>query len=293
MVEVAVNHSCFLGEGPIWDPKTNALYWVDILHGDIHEFNPLTGSHKTTNVHQMIGAIAICTDGNLLAALQTGLSIINRDIGTVSSFVHPESHLPGNRFNDGKCDPAGRFWIGTMAIDEKPNAGSLYMLDAIHQISKKIEGITISNGMAWSADHKTFYYIDTPTSAIAAYDFNLSNGQISNKRIAFTIEEKEGYPDGMTIDNDGMLWIAHWNGWQVSQWNPLTGEKLFSLTMPVANVTSCTFGGENLQDLYITTAKKGLSEDELNQQPLAGNLFVWKGAGYKGTPAFEYKILGT
>jgi len=289
MVEVAVNHSSFLGEGPVWDTRTNTLFWVDILAGDIHEFNPLTNTHKTFNVQQMVGAVAICSDGNLLAALQTGLSIIDRKTGEINPFSHPEPHLPGNRFNDGKCDPTGRFWIGTMAIDESPNAGSLYMLDVNHNICRKIAGTTISNGMAWSADHKTFYYIDTPTSAIVAYDFDKSSGYIANKRTAFIIEEKDGYPDGMTIDNEGMLWVAHWNGWQVSRWDPFRGKKLFGLPLPVANVTSCTFGGAGLQDLYITTARKGLSPDGLTQQPLAGHLFVWKNSGYAGTPAFEYQ----
>jgi sugar lactone lactonase YvrE len=289
MVEVAVNHSSFLGEGPVWDARTKTLLWVDILQGDIHEFNLATALHRTFNTGQMVGAVTICSNGNLLAALKGGLSIIDRQSNEIKTFSHPESHLPANRFNDGKCDPAGRFWIGTMAIDELPAAGSLYMLDKV-DISKKIDGVTISNGMAWSADHKTFYYIDTPTSSIVAYDFDKDNGHISNKRTVFIIDKKDGYPDGMTIDNKGMLWVAHWSGWQVSRWNPLTGKKIFSLPMPVANVTSCTFGGEGLDDLYITTARKDLSPDELERQPLAGNLFVWKNSGYKGTPAFEYKL---
>jgi len=289
MVEVAVNYNCFLGEGPVWDAGTNTLIWVDILAGDVHEFNPETNSHKTVHTHQMVGAVALCADGNLLAALKPGLAKIYRHTQEISTFVHPEPHLPGNRFNDGKCDPAGRFWIGTMAIDETPNAGSLYMLDANHNVTKKVEGTTISNGMAWSADNKTFYYIDTPTRAIVAYDFNNNDGGISNKRTAFKINESDGYPDGMTIDAEGMLWVAHWGGWQVSRWDPTTGEKLFALPMPIAHVSSCTFGGENLQDLYITSARKDLSPVELEMQPLAGCLFVWKNTGYKGRPAVEFR----
>ncbi|MEO6633503.1 MAG: SMP-30/gluconolactonase/LRE family protein, partial [Mucilaginibacter sp.] len=223
MVEIAVNHSCFLGEGPIWDAKTNTLFWVDILAGDIHEFNPKTNSHKTIHTHQMIGAVTLCTNCDLLAALKTGLAKIDRQTHEISIIAHPEPGLPANRFNDGKCDPAGRFWIGTMAVDETPNAGSLYMLDSNHHITKKVEGTTISNGMAWSADNSTFYYIDTPTQTIVAYDFDKEDGSISNKRTAFKIDEKEGHPDGMTIDDEGMLWVAHWNGWQVSRWNPITG----------------------------------------------------------------------
>ena len=289
MVEVAVDHNCFLGEGPVWDAKTNTLFWVDILAGDIHEFNPETNTHKTIRTKQMVGAVAMCTNGDLLAALKTGLAKIDRQTHETSIITDAEPGIATNRFNDGKCDPAGRFWIGTMAIEETPNAGNLYMLDAGHRISKKIGGTTISNGMAWSADSKTFYYIDTPTLTIVAYDFDQTDGSISNKRTAFKIDEKDGYPDGMTIDSEGMLWVAQWGGWQVSRWNPVTGEKIFTLPVPVSNVTSCTFGGEHLQDLYITTAQKDLSPDELEKQPLAGCLFVWKNTAYKGRPAAEFK----
>jgi sugar lactone lactonase YvrE len=289
MVEVAFKSECFLGEGPVWDDKTKTLCWVDILAGHIHEFNPDTETSKTLDVGQMIGAVAICNDGDFLVALKNGLGIINRKSGKLTLFAHPESHLEENRFNDGKCDPAGRFWIGSMAINEEPNAGSLYMLDPHHNVTLKIDNTTISNGLAWSLDNKTFYFIDTPTMNVVAYDFELSTGKIANKRTVIVIDERDGYPDGMAIDNEGMLWIAHWNGWQVTRWNPAKGEKLFALPLPVANVTSCTFGGSDLGDLYITTAKKGLTADELKQQPLAGNLFVWKNTGYTGTAAIEYK----
>jgi sugar lactone lactonase YvrE len=140
--------------------------------------------------------------------------------------------------------------------------------------------------MAWTADNKTFYYIDTP---IVAYDFNIADGSISNKRIAFKIDGEDGHPDGMTIDAEGMLWVAHWNGWQLSRWDPVAGKKIFTLPMPVANVTSCTFGGDGYRDLYITTARKDLSPDALSQQPLAGCLFVWKNSDFKGLPAIEFK----
>ncbi|QEC76139.1 SMP-30/gluconolactonase/LRE family protein [Mucilaginibacter ginsenosidivorax] len=288
MVEVAVNHASFLGEGPVWDWRDNILYWVDIMGGHIHEYKPENKNFRTIDVNQMVGAVVACSDRQLLAALKNGLAMIDRESGEPAFLVHPEAHLPQNRFNDGKCDPAGRFWIGSMAIDETPNAGKLYMLNGKQDIAAKIHGTTISNGMAWSHDHKTFYYIDTPTMNVVAYDFDVHSGTISNKKTVITIDEKDGYPDGMTIDTDGMLWIAHWNGWQVSRWNPHTATKLFTLPLPVANVTSCTFGGPNLNDLYITTAQKGLTANELEQQPLAGMLFVWKDCGYEGVRAFEY-----
>jgi sugar lactone lactonase YvrE len=290
MVNAVLEHACFLGEGPVWGGKTGTLYWVDILIGHIHQFKPATGEFKTTELNQMVGALALCANGGMLAAMQSGLSIVNLRNKQSEHINHPEKHLPQNRFNDGKCDPAGRFWIGTMAIDETPGAGSLYTLGTDGGLSLKIPGTTISNGMAWSADHQTFYYIDTPTLQVVAYDFNKGDGSISNKRTVITIDEKDGYPDGMTIDTEGMLWIAHWGGWQVTRWDPATGKTLFVLPMPVANVTSCTFGGDDLDDLYITTAQKGLTADELKQQPGAGYLYVWKNSGYMGMPAFEYRV---
>lgn len=285
---VVVKHSCLLGEGPVWDPKRKVICWIDILQGEIHEYSPEQKTHTTIQVHQMIGAIAICTDGNFIAALQNGFGFIDRVSGEVRMISDPEAHLPDNRFNEGKCDPEGRFWAGTMPLSEKEPAGSVYVAGKDLSVTKKIEGVTISNGMAWSRDHQTFYYIDTPTFEVVAYDYDKSTGHINNKRTIIKIPSEDGYPDGMTIDDEGMLWIGHWDGWQVARWNPVTGEKLHHITLPAANVTSCTFGGETLEDLYITTAKKGLTKDELQKQPLAGSLFVVRNCGFKGMPAFEF-----
>jgi sugar lactone lactonase YvrE len=151
-----------------------------------------------------------------------------------------------------------------------------------------IENTTIANGMAWSPDHETLYFIDTPTFEVAAYQYDSATGQISDRRVVITIPKTDGYPDGMTIDCDGMLWIAHWDGWQVTRWNPQTGEKLHHIKLPVSRITSCTFGGENLDDLFITSARKGLSEAELDMQPLAGSLFVIRNCGYQGLPSFQF-----
>jgi len=289
--QVVIPHCCLLGEGPIWDTETKTIYWVDILNGNIHEFCPIQNRHRCSQVNEMVGAVSLCTNGDLLAALKTGLAFINRTSAEVRLLHHPEIHLPGNRFNDGKCDPAGRFWVGTMALAETSGAGNLYMIenDLSHFI--KIEGVTISNGMAWSPDHKTFYYIDTPTLQVVAYDYEIQTGDISNRRVAISIEEKEGYPDGMTIDTEGMLWIAHWGGWQVARWNPVTGEKLLSIPLPAARITSCTFGGDDLEDLYITSASIGLTEKQREEQALAGSLFVVRNCGFRGmeTVSFNYK----
>jgi sugar lactone lactonase YvrE len=287
-IKTVVNHTCLLGEGPVWDAKTKTICWVDILNGEIHQFSTLTNQLRTIPVNDMVGAVALCTNGDLIAALKSGLAIINRTNGEIKMLHHPEVHLPDNRFNDGKCDPAGRFWIGTMEISEEPDCGSLYMIEKDLSYTKKIEGVSVSNGMAWSPDHSTFYYIDSPTRKVVAYNYDITTGAITNKRIAVNIPQTEGFPDGMTIDTEGMLWIGHWDGWQVARWDPFTGEKLLSISLPAARITSCTFGGDDLQDLYITSARVGLTEQQLAEQPVAGSLFVINSCGFRGMPAFEF-----
>jgi sugar lactone lactonase YvrE len=279
-----------LAEGPVWDAKRQVICWVDILNGEIHEYSRQHKIHNTISVQQMIGSMAICDNGDFIVALQNGFAFVNRLDGKIKIIADPEASLPNSRFNDGKCDPAGRFWAGTMSLSEDKGAGSLYMLDRDLKYSKKISDVTISNGMSWSRDHKTFYYIDTPTHEVVAYDYSKQTGEISNRRVIIQINERDGFPDGMTIDNEGMLWIAHWNGWQVTRWNAQTGEKLHTIKMPVAKVTSCTFGGKDLDSLYITTAKVELTEEEQKQQPLAGSLFVIDHCGYKGVPAVEFRV---
>jgi sugar lactone lactonase YvrE len=287
---VVFKHTCLLGEGPVWDSKRKVICWVDIVNGEIHEYSPEQKTYRTIEVHQMIGSLAVCTNGNFIAALQNGFAFIDRITGEVQMITDPENHLLNNRFNDGKCDPAGRFWAGTMSFSEEAGAGNVYVIQNDLTSTKKIGEVSISNGMAWSADHKTFYYIDTPTCEIVAYDYEKSTGHISNKRMIIKIAEKDGYPDGMTIDNEGMLWIAHWEGWQVTRWDPGSGVKLHCIQLPAARITSCTFGGDKLEDLYITSAKVGLTEDDLEKQPLAGSLFVIHNCGYKGLPAFEFNV---
>lgn len=284
--DLVMDHFCLLGEGPIWDPSHKRILWVDILQGEIHQFSVINNDHQVMQVGQSVGAIALNTKGGLIAALQHGFAAIDLDGKTIRMITNPESHLPNNRFNDGKCDPAGRFWAGTMDdVAGKEGAGNLYVLHQDLSVSVKLENVTCSNGLAWSPDRSTFYYIDTPTRQVVSYGYNWQNGDIYNKNAIITIPAAEGYPDGMTIDAEGMLWIAHWDGWKVSRWDPSKGELLETILLPVSRITSCTFGGEQLEDLYITSASVGLSESQLKEQPLAGALFVIKNVGVKGSPA--------
>jgi sugar lactone lactonase YvrE len=188
--------------------------------------------------------------------------------------VTPESHPPSNRFNDGKCDPTGRFLAGTMAIDETPGSGSLYSLDQNLRVKQLLGGLSISNGMGWSPDYSTMYFIDSPTKQVVAFDYELNTGNISNRRVVVTIPE--GYPDGMTTDQEGMIWVALWAGFKVTRWNPRTGKLLQSISVPAPNVTSCTFGGSNMNELYITTARKDMDTAALDKYPKAGGVFRLK-----------------
>lgn len=287
--KVVVPHTSSLGEGPVWDISKKLLYWVDILENEIHWFSPVQGTHHTHRLDQMVGAIAFNSTGGLIAALENGFALVDIEKDCQKMIASPEVHLPDNRFNDGKCDPAGRFWAGTMSISGEPGAGNLYVVEKDLSVSTKIENVSCSNGLAWSLDNKTFYFIDTPTRQVAAYDYDIKTGNITNRRIVINTPDKDGYPDGMTIDSEGMLWIAFFDGWKVARWNPYTGEMLLSVYLPVSKITSCTFGGETLADIYITSAKEGLSEMELKYQPLAGSLFVIENSGFKGQGSYEFK----
>ncbi|MDE3250749.1 MAG: SMP-30/gluconolactonase/LRE family protein [Bacteroidota bacterium] len=286
--ELAFRSDCLLAEGPVWDSRSASLYWVDIEGKCIHHLLVNRGLHRRIAVDSMVGAVVLCTNGDLLGAMHSGLVFINPSSGETTAFAHPEKAFPKNRYNDGKCDPAGRWWIGTMSLTEAPGAGNLYMIDKdgshVHQLGK----LGISNGLAWTADKKTMYFIDTPARIVWAFDYDNDTGRIGNRRVAITVPEKEGYPDGMTIDNEDMLWIAHWDGWQVGRWNPHTGKKLASIPVPAARVTCCTFGGTQLSDLYITTASTGLNTEQLSAQPLAGSVFVAGKTGSTGRDAIRF-----
>lgn len=286
--EVVTEHTCLLGESPVWNASNKKILWVDILQCEIHQYSILYNKHIVFRLDQMVGAIALNESEGIIAALQNGFAKINIETGAVEMIHNPEAHIINNRFNDGKCDPAGRFWAGSMPVSGNDYSGNLYVLDKDLSVSVKIKEVGCSNGLSWSPDNKTFYYIDTPTLQVAAYDYDITNASISNRRVVIEIPEVEGFPDGMTIDSEGMLWIAIWNGWKVMRWNPYNGQLLDSISLPVSKITSCTFGGDTMEDLYITSAKTGLSEKELKQQPLAGSLFVIKKCGYKGLNAFRF-----
>lgn len=277
-----------LGEGPVWDHHTQRLYWVDIMEKRIHLCDADGANARFLQLDQYVGAIAQREAGGLIAALQHGFYTVDVDSGELTPLSDPEQELAGNRFNDGKCDPAGRFWAGTMSLTNQPKAGALYRLDTDFSVQRMVEEIGISNGLAWTADAATMYYIDTHTRRVDAFDFDLESGTLRNRRTVIEIDTSEGSPDGMTIDEEGMLWIAHWGGWQVSRWNPVDGKKIGSIAIPASNVTSCSFGGADWNELFVTTARVGVNEERLTEQPYAGGVFKVK-LDVKGTPAHRFK----
>ncbi len=274
-----------LGEGPVW--HENKLYWVDIAGKAVHVYDPESEHDHVIQLDQEVGAVAPRQGGGLVAALENGFALLDLDTGKTTMIVDPEEGDPRTQFNDGKCDPAGNFWAGTMGRKEEQGLGSLYMLRPDGTYEKRISGVTISNGICWDRDGTTMYYIDTPTQVVVAYDYDLSSGNIQNPRVAVQIDPQEGQPDGMTIDERGFLWIALWGGSAVVCYDPTTGKRIDQVELPVSLVTSCTFGGDDLQDLYITSARIGLNENELAKQPLAGSLFKTR-LKVKGLPASLY-----
>jgi sugar lactone lactonase YvrE len=268
-LEILFDFQAELGEGPAWSAREGCLYWLDILF----------------QLEQMPGCLAPTQGGGLLLALGSGF--VSWDSGPLGFTRLADVNEPSfNRFNDGKCDPAGRFLAGTMDHFEKEISGNLYSLSG-KQATCLLSGVTISNGLAWSPDYQTLYYIDTPRRDVQAFDYDLSSGTIANGRVAFRVPEALGWPDGMTSDLDGNLWIAMWGGAQVTQWDPRSGCLLQSIPLPAPQTSSCVFGGAGMNELYITSARKQLTETQLHDYPLSGAVFKVT-TKVTGMPTFEF-----
>ncbi|MBA3349856.1 MAG: SMP-30/gluconolactonase/LRE family protein, partial [Actinobacteria bacterium] len=219
-VEVAVDAHAQLGEGPVWDEASRQLVWVDIMASLVHRFTPSTGTDETTDVGQPVGAVALRTAPGLVLALRDGFGVLDTDRGDLQMIARTEKEVTGNRMNDGKCDRAGRFWAGTMAFDQAPGAGALYRLDGDRSVERMISGVSISNGLCWSADDRHLYYIDSPTQGVDVFDFDASSGEVANRRRFIDIPEEAGLPDGMTIDEEGFLWVALYGTGAVRRYSP-------------------------------------------------------------------------
>jgi len=283
-IEQIGSRSSKWGEGPIfWQDH---LYYVDIEGHALIRLNPQNGEEKIWDMGERIGTVVPCQSGDLLCAGDSGIYRFNPLDGSKISLADPEAEKrPDNRFNDGKCDPGGRFWAGTISTVKKTGDASLYQLDESGSLKRMISGVTNSNGICWDQEKKLMYYIDTPTQKVTVYDYDLANGKIENSRIAvdFTKFGIEGSPDGMTMDVEGMLWVAMCHGGAVLQINPDTGELLRKVLLPCVETTACTFGGNRLDRLFVTTGiHKTLEEAG------AGHVFVVDGLSAQGTPAQPY-----
>ena len=271
-----------LGEGAVWHPENRELWWVDIEQGYFHVFDPATGKNTTIKLGQKVGTVVPTTTGDALLALHDGIYAYRFSDERLKKVApNPENATTGNRFNDGKCDPGGRFWVGTMGANR---SGALYRMDADSVLRIIRTGVGTSNGIVWSLDKKVMYHIDTDTRKVTAYDYNNQPGEVVNPRDAIVIPHDMGAPDGSTLDSEGMIWIAHWGGGCVTRWNPTNGELLCKVEVPAALVTSCAFGGENLDTLFITTARIGVKGESAERYPYSGGLFFVK-PGVKGIKA--------
>ena len=276
-----------LGEGPIWDSEKQVLYWVDILGQNLHIYDPVSKINNTVSIGQYVSTVVPRSAGGVALTTQNGFFSLDLDSEELQPIADPERNMPDNRFNDGKCDAAGRFWAGTMAMNGSGPNGSLYCLDLDGSVRKVLGGISISNGIAWSLDNSRMYYVDSATKQVAAFDYDIHSGTVANRRVIIDLSEGNAFPDGITIDAEGMIWVALWDGYRVERWNPDTGELLQTVSVPTAKVSACAFGGRDLDELYITTARENMSADQLEKEPMAGCVFSVK-VGVKGIPGNSF-----
>ena len=313
LAEVTSADRAVLGEGPLWDPRRSCYWWIEIELRRLHCFRSGWKRSRSWQLDQIPGAVALRQGGGLVAALQRGFALLEpknkaepnwlsepETAGDIRSLEQdwqltmlgtPEPGRAENRLNDGKIDPAGRFWAGTMRIDDHMNqfTGTLYSLEPSHDIRAHWGDGTIgvSNGMAWTSDASKFFYVDSPRRLIYAFDYEPVSGEISNCTIAFQVPEELGYPDGMTIDVENKLWVALWGAGRIARVCPIQGRILDEVILPVSIPTACTFGGANLDQLLITTASIGLSPEQQAAEPLAGALFL-ADVGIQGWAPHEF-----
>jgi sugar lactone lactonase YvrE len=268
-----------LGESPLWHEIEQALYWVDIRRPALRRLDHASGRIDTWTLPDLVGSIAFCDDGKLLVALPEQIATFDPSTGTLATIATPPTRIPGHRFNDGRCDRQGRFWVGTMHNLTRAPEGVLYRLDRRHRLAAMHSGVCIPNSLAWSPDGRTMYFADSLLYTIFAYDFDTTSGEMSAGRV-FATTKAPAFPDGSTVDADGYLWNAEFNGWRVVRYAP-DGRIDRFIEMPTHRPTCCAFGGPNLDILYITTASQQMSPDELAKQPLAGSLLAVD-AGVRG-----------
>lgn len=278
-LEVAIRTRAVLGEGPRWDAAAGRLLWVDIEACELHTFEE--GEDRAIALGARVGAVAPATDGRVLAALADRLALVDLADGSTET-VTEIPHADDLRLNDGACDPAGRFWVGSMALDERPGAGALYRFSPESGLERMLGGVTISNGLGWSPDRRLMYYVDSPTQRIDVFDFDPATGEASGRRPFVEIEARDGTPDGLAVDAEGGVWQALFGGAAVRRYAP-DGTLDRVLALPARKVTACCFGGPDGRDLYVTTASIG------GEPEPAGSVFVAR-TEVGGPPAQPFHV---
>jgi sugar lactone lactonase YvrE len=280
--QIAIDAHADCGESPTWDARLSELVWVDQYVALVHWYKPSTGDSASLAVGQAVGAVAPRRQGGLVLALADGFWLLEPDRAGLARMALVEADVAENMMNDGKCDPFGRFWAGTLAIDEHDPVGSLYRLEPDGEVTRVLTHVTVSNGLGWSPDGRVLYYIDSRTHRVDGFAYDAETGRISGRHTVVAIPAREGTPDGLTVDAEGHLWVALWDGSAVRRYAP-DGQFECEIPLPASRITSCVFGGDDLEDLYVTSAARGLTPAELNRQPHAGALFVVR-PGVRGLP---------
>lgn len=281
-IQVVSDMKAILGEGPNWDSVSNSLYWVDIDSCEVHRYQSESGDSVIFGLDVPISSVVLTSAGDLMAAAGRGLVTVN-ELGDLKWLV---KGLRGDRMNDGKCDSMGRFFVGSLTYDRTPGASSLYRLDPEQKLSEVLSDVCISNGLGWSPDATTMYFIDTPMRCVMAFDYDLTLGSLSSPRKFIDLWEVQGNPDGMTVDSEGGIWIAMCRSGHLRRYDS-DGVLDEIIEFPTKLITSCTFGGEYLDILYVTSGTFGFSSSELTSQPSAGALFALS-PGISGMPTYRY-----
>jgi len=273
-----------LCEGPCWDVGTQTLVWVDILVGAVNVVDPVSGSRTRHLLGAPVGAVAPRATGGWVAAVERGFLLLDQTWQPEGKVTAAPGQRAGTRFNDGGCDPAGRFWAGTLSYDGTQEAAALYRLDPDGTVHEVLSGVTNSNGIAWSPDGSHLYYVDTGRGSVDRLDLDPDTGAVVGRAVVVSVSPSEGLPDGLTVDADGHLWLALWGGGCVRKYAPDGGLEQV-LELPVELVTSVAFGGPGLAELFITTACDGLTPAQVAAQPLAGSVFRWSPGVHGLAPA--------
>lgn len=295
-VEVLIKNGAeTIGEGPHWDGDTGTLLFVDIFKGDVHRWKSATGVDEKIHLGGSITFIIPCKKGGYIVGQNKNICHFDWDTQKLTP-LHTVEEGTTTRLNDAKCDRNGRLWAGTMGMEYKDSVdmkrGSLYSFDGISGLRSHMDSVTVANGIAWSADNKTMFFIDSPLKVIYAFDFDAESGNINNRRVAIHVEN--GFPDGMTIDTEDKLWVACFSAGRVVRYDPQSGKELQVVEIPSKRTTSCCFGGDNFEDLYVTSCAAHVSVEDLSleqvlkEEPLAGSVFRVTGLGVRGQAANKY-----